>query len=157
MNVPALIPGRGRVPVVCRGRRYGDPPTLFEPSGAPVDNVARLTQLTEHRFDQSLACRFVRESRCAGPPPPRTLAPSGDRPGPIMTLTVLFCADPLNPRRADPHFAREAATVTAGGGTAAILDHDALQRGDVAEAVRHVPKDLGSAWYRGWMTAGAQY
>jgi hypothetical protein len=74
-----------------------------------------------------------------------------------MTLTVLFCADPLNPKRADPHFAREAATVTAGGGTVAILDHDALQRGDVAEAVRRVPKDLGSAWYRGWMTAGAQY
>jgi hypothetical protein len=74
-----------------------------------------------------------------------------------MTLTVLFCADPLSPRRADSHFAREAATVNAGGGTVALIDHDALQRGDTAAAVRRVPKDLGPAWYRGWMVTVAEY
>ncbi|GAA2091044.1 ATP-grasp domain-containing protein [Actinomadura alba] len=74
-----------------------------------------------------------------------------------MTLTILFCADPLTPRRADPHFGREAATVNAGGGTVALIDHDALQRGDAAGAVRRVPKDLGPAWYRGWMVTSAEY
>ncbi|MBC6461830.1 ATP-grasp domain-containing protein [Actinomadura sp. HBU206391] len=74
-----------------------------------------------------------------------------------MTLTVLFCADPLNPRRADSHFSREAATVNAGGGTVALIDHDALQQGDPAAAVRRVPKDLGPAWYRGWMVTTAEY
>jgi hypothetical protein len=74
-----------------------------------------------------------------------------------MTLTVLFCADPLNPRRTDSHFAREAATVNAGGGTVALIDHDALQHGDAATSVRRVPKDLGPAWYRGWMVTAAEY
>jgi ATP-grasp domain-containing protein len=74
-----------------------------------------------------------------------------------MTLTVLFCADPLTPKRADPHFAREAVTVHAGGGVVGLIDHDALQRGDPAAAVRRVPRDLGLAWYRGWMVTGEQY
>jgi hypothetical protein len=74
-----------------------------------------------------------------------------------MPLTVLFCADPLDPRRADPHFAREAASVRAIYGEAPLIDHDALQRGDLAEAVRRVPRDLGPAWYRGWMVTGGQY
>jgi hypothetical protein len=74
-----------------------------------------------------------------------------------MTLTVLFCADPLDPRRAEPHFARESATVIAGGGTVGLIDHDALLRGDAAEAVRRVPKDLGLAWYRGWMVGSGHY
>ncbi|MCW2912683.1 MAG: hypothetical protein JWN52_751 [Actinomycetia bacterium] len=74
-----------------------------------------------------------------------------------MPLTVLFCADPLDPRRADPHFAREAASVRAIYGEAPLIDHDALQRGDLAEAVRRVPRDLGPAWYRGWMVTAGQY
>jgi hypothetical protein len=74
-----------------------------------------------------------------------------------MTLTVLFCADPLTPKRTDPHFAREAVTVHAAGGTVSHIDHDALQRGDLAEAVRRVRPDLGPVWYRGWMATSAQY
>jgi hypothetical protein len=74
-----------------------------------------------------------------------------------MTLTVLFCADPLTPKRTDPHFAREAVAVHAGGGTVALIDHDALQRGDLAGAVRQVLHDLGPTWYRGWMMTSAQY
>ncbi|RAY12017.1 hypothetical protein DPM19_27095 [Actinomadura craniellae] len=74
-----------------------------------------------------------------------------------MTLTVLFCADPVNPRRVDPHFAREAAAVRDHYGDVVLLDHDALQHGDVAAAVRRVPADLGPVWYRGWMVTSAEY
>jgi hypothetical protein len=74
-----------------------------------------------------------------------------------MTLTVLFCADPLDPRRVDEHFAREADTVRATGGTSVLFDHDLLQRGDAAEAVRRVPRGLGPLWYRGWMVSSTEY
>jgi hypothetical protein len=75
----------------------------------------------------------------------------------IMPVTILMCADPLNPKRVDEHFAREAEAVRALGGSLALIDHDALQRGDAAEAVRRVPRDLGTVWYRGWMTTASQY
>ncbi|THV26522.1 ATP-grasp domain-containing protein [Glycomyces paridis] len=69
---------------------------------------------------------------------------------------LLLCADPLAParsRRADPHFAREAEAAA----LTAVIDHDALARGDVEEAVRRVPRDLGPAWYRGWMIGSDRY
>jgi hypothetical protein len=74
-----------------------------------------------------------------------------------MPVTILMCADPLSPGRVDEHFTREADAVRALGGSIALIDHDALQRGDAAEAVRRVPRDLGIAWYRGWMATAAQY
>ncbi|WP_019633983.1 ATP-grasp domain-containing protein [Actinomadura atramentaria] len=74
-----------------------------------------------------------------------------------MTLTVLFCVDPLRPRRVDPHFAREAAAVRDHYGEHAVIDHDALLAGDADAAVRAVPRDLGHAWYRGWMLPGGAY
>lgn len=74
-----------------------------------------------------------------------------------MTLTVLFCVDPLNPRRVDPHFAREAMAVRDHYGDVALVDHDALRAGDARTAVRRVPRDLGPAWYRGWMITSGQY
>jgi hypothetical protein len=69
---------------------------------------------------------------------------------------LLLCADPLaspRSRRPDPHFAREAEHAA----TVAVIDHDALVRGETAAAVRRVPDGLGPAWYRGWMVTGAQY
>ncbi|MQM25873.1 ATP-grasp domain-containing protein [Glycomyces albidus] len=69
---------------------------------------------------------------------------------------LLLCADPLAParsKRPDPHFAREAEHADA----VAVIDHDALVRGDAAAAVRRVPLDLGPAWYRGWMVTATQY
>lgn len=74
-----------------------------------------------------------------------------------MTLTVLFCVDPLRPRRVDPHFAREAAAVRDHYGEIALIDHDALRSGDAEAAVRAVPRDLGPVWYRGWMLTSAEY
>ena len=70
---------------------------------------------------------------------------------------ILFPADPLAPRRPDPHFAREARLVSESGGEYALLDHDALLAGDAAGAVRRVPVGLGPAWYRGWMVPGPAY
>ncbi|WP_203899862.1 ATP-grasp domain-containing protein [Virgisporangium aliadipatigenens] len=74
-----------------------------------------------------------------------------------MGTAVLFCADPLRPRSPDAHFAREAEAVAAFDGTVALVDHDALLRGDAAAAVRRVPEGLGPAWYRGWMIPSARY
>ncbi|WP_119729418.1 ATP-grasp domain-containing protein [Thermomonospora amylolytica] len=74
-----------------------------------------------------------------------------------MTLTVVFCADPLNPRCVEPHFAREAGAVRDHYGNVVLIDHDALRRGDVLTAIRRVPRDLGPAWYRGWMLTTAEY
>ncbi|GAA3949267.1 ATP-grasp domain-containing protein [Actinomadura viridis] len=74
-----------------------------------------------------------------------------------MTLTVLFCVDPLRPRRVDPHFAREAAAVRDHYGEIALVDHDALRRGDAEAALRAVPRDLGPVWYRGWMLTAGEY
>ncbi|MFG1999591.1 ATP-grasp domain-containing protein [Spirillospora sp. NPDC048911] len=74
-----------------------------------------------------------------------------------MTLTVLFCVDPLHPRRVDPHFSREAAAVRDHYGEIALLDHDALQQGHMDAAIRGVPNDLGPVWYRGWMVTSEEY
>lgn len=71
--------------------------------------------------------------------------------------TVLFCVDPLTPGRVDPHFAAQARAVRDAGGTVALIDHDALLAGDVTGAVRRVPRDLGHAWYRGWMIPTPAY
>lgn len=71
--------------------------------------------------------------------------------------TVLMCADPLNPRRVDPHFAREAAAVRALGGAVARIDHDALRAGDAEGAVRFVPAGSARCRYRGWMVTPGEY
>ncbi|MEU6234854.1 ATP-grasp domain-containing protein [Kitasatospora sp. NPDC047058] len=70
---------------------------------------------------------------------------------------IIFPADPLNPRRPDPHFAWEARTLRELGGEPYLVDHDALLAGDAAEAVRRVPRDRGPLWYRGWMITSAGY
>jgi hypothetical protein len=74
-----------------------------------------------------------------------------------MPRPVLYCCDPLNPRRVDGHFAAEAAGVRACGGVVALIDHDALLRGDVEQAVERVPAGLGAGWYRGWMVPSDCY
>ncbi|WP_433326292.1 ATP-grasp domain-containing protein [Spirillospora sp. CA-294931] len=74
-----------------------------------------------------------------------------------MTLTVLFCVDPLHPRRVEPHFSREAAAVRDHYGEIALVDHDVLRLGDAETAVGAVPRNLGPVWYRGWMLTSEQY
>lgn len=74
-----------------------------------------------------------------------------------MLAPVLYCSDPLNPRRVDEHFAPEAREVRERGGVVALIDHDALLRGDAARAVERVPLGLDQAWYRGWMIPSDLY
>ncbi|MER6445067.1 ATP-grasp domain-containing protein [Streptomyces venezuelae] len=73
------------------------------------------------------------------------------------TTTVLYCRDPLNERRADAHFAAEARQLRAAGGTALLVDHDALLAGDAERAVTRVPDGAGALWYRGWMIPAGRY
>lgn len=72
-------------------------------------------------------------------------------------MSFLFCVDPLTPGRVDPHFAGQARAVRERGRTVALLDHDALLAGDLATAVRRIPRDLGDVWYRGWMVPTGRY
>ncbi|AFU01652.1 ATP-grasp domain-containing protein [Nocardia brasiliensis] len=72
-------------------------------------------------------------------------------------LSLLSCADPLDPHRTDPHFAAETLAARELGATVGLLDLDALLAGDSAAAVRKVPRDRGPAWYRGWMIPSLAY
>jgi hypothetical protein len=72
-------------------------------------------------------------------------------------IAILFCADPLAPRRVDDHFAEQAELVRSLGGTVALIDHDAVQSGRIDDAVRRVPRDIGRVWYRGWMVSSDAY
>jgi hypothetical protein len=74
-----------------------------------------------------------------------------------MTMGMLMCADPLSPRRVDPHFEREWRAVRELDGQVALIDHDALTAGRIGEAVSRVPKGFGTAWYRGWIIGAARY
>ncbi|GIH81246.1 hypothetical protein Plo01_76750 [Planobispora longispora] len=72
-------------------------------------------------------------------------------------MGFLFCADPLRPRRVDPHFAAQMLAVRDRDGPLALIDHDALVAGRAEEAVARVPEGFGPVWYRGWMLRSGQY
>ena len=76
------------------------------------------------------------------------------------TGVVLFLvpADPLRPRRADEHFAAEAAAARDAGHQVALIDHEALtEPGGAGRAVARVPDGGAAAVYRGWMLASSYY
>jgi hypothetical protein len=73
-------------------------------------------------------------------------------------MMLLVPADPLRPRRPDEHFAVEARAAREVGLDVAVVDHDALVRGDdPTRAVSAVPSAGGPAVYRGWMLAAPRY
>ncbi|CAM3373094.1 ATP-grasp domain-containing protein [Stackebrandtia soli] len=74
-----------------------------------------------------------------------------------MSMTVLYCNDPVWPRRVDAHFAAEYRLVRELGGDSRLIDHDAIARGDVDAAIGAVPHGLGTIRYRGWMMTSPQY
>lgn len=74
-----------------------------------------------------------------------------------MAPLIVFCGDPLGPRRADPHFSGEVRAARALGLQVALIDHDALLAGDANAAVAGVPRGAGAAWYRGWMVPSGRY
>jgi hypothetical protein len=59
-------------------------------------------------------------------------------------MTLILPADPLRPRRADDHFAAEAAAARAAGVAVVLVDHDRLTRGEAA----FIPDlaDADAAW-----------
>ncbi|MEV6972308.1 ATP-grasp domain-containing protein [Kitasatospora sp. NPDC093806] len=69
----------------------------------------------------------------------------------------LLPSHPLDPRRVDPQFVREARLLRDLGGEHHFVDHDALLAGDARAAVDRVPAGLGAFWYRGWMLPSARY
>ncbi|MGM1059619.1 ATP-grasp domain-containing protein [Saccharothrix sp. Mg75] len=71
-------------------------------------------------------------------------------------MMLLVPADPLRPVRPDPHFAPEAAAARDAGHRVAVVDHDALARGEADRAVARVPAD-DDAVYRGWMLSSGHY
>jgi ATP-grasp domain, R2K clade family 3 len=71
-------------------------------------------------------------------------------------LALLFPSDPLNPRRADPHFAEEYVAARELERATALIDHDLAAGGDPAGAVMKVPA-AEDAVYRGWMLRSEEY
>ncbi|MGW0432220.1 hypothetical protein ACWDV4_06700 [Micromonospora sp. NPDC003197] len=71
-------------------------------------------------------------------------------------MILLVPANPLRPRRPDDHFVAEVEAARAAGLSIALIDHDAVVRGDAARAVAAVPRG-DRALYRGWMLNSMQY
>ncbi len=67
-------------------------------------------------------------------------------------IKLLFCHDPLVDKQADARFIHEAQAAASIGLDHHLLDHDAITRGNMARAVRHVPwyRDETLAIFRGW-------
>jgi hypothetical protein len=75
-------------------------------------------------------------------------------------MRILFCADPLSPRRVDEAFAPEAEAARAAGWDVGLVSHEALTRGEpLPRALVDVPPARApeTAVYRGWMLRPAHY
>ncbi len=69
-------------------------------------------------------------------------------------MKIIFCCDPLNPKKPDPIYDVEVSAATDNGLGHYIIDFEALvNENDVAKAIRRVPRSatLQLAVYRGWM------
>ncbi|WP_367128435.1 ATP-grasp domain-containing protein [Saccharothrix sp. HUAS TT1] len=71
-------------------------------------------------------------------------------------MMLLVPADPLRATRPDPHFAPEAAAAREAGHPVAVVDHDALARGEADRAVAKAPAGEDVV-YRGWMLRSEHY
>jgi hypothetical protein len=72
-------------------------------------------------------------------------------------VLLLVPHDPLQPRNPDEYFAPEAEAARERGLDVAVVDDDALRRGDAAGALARVPHGSGEAVYRGWMVRSEEY
>ncbi len=75
-------------------------------------------------------------------------------------MRLLFCADPLSPRRVDEAFLPEAEAARAAGWEVGLVSHEALTRGESLARVRVDVAPAASpepAVYRGWMLRPAHY
>lgn len=73
-------------------------------------------------------------------------------------MRVVFCSDPLRPGRVDPDFEAEANAAAKSGFVVDTMNHEALVRGRVDEAVERIgDRGPSEAVYRGWMMSVPQY
>ena len=72
-------------------------------------------------------------------------------------LQILFPKDPLNHKRADPHFADEAKAALDLGIPVGLVDHGAIANGNHDEALHGVKPTANESLYRGWMIAPNRY
>ena len=75
-------------------------------------------------------------------------------------MRVIFCADPLDPRRPDEAFAAEVEAATAAGlGWSLVSFEELVDAGDAARATRRVPVQESpvDGMYRGWMLRPDSY
>lgn len=72
---------------------------------------------------------------------------------------VIYCADPLNPRRPDSDYEAEVETATRADLSIALIGFEDLLAGDAAGAVRRVrsPESQDLGVYRGWMLSPDHY
>lgn len=76
----------------------------------------------------------------------------------MPTPILLTCADPLEPKKADPAFRAEVEAARAAGFAIAQLDHDELDRRIDPAALRRARLgEGGPAVYRGWMLRSEAY
>ncbi|MBA4192621.1 MAG: hypothetical protein C0467_32030 [Planctomycetaceae bacterium] len=74
-------------------------------------------------------------------------------------MLVLFCSNSRDRLRPDSNYADEANVADRVGISWAVVDHDAIERGQTDRAVRHVPEQPQpvTGVYRGWMMTVEQY
>ncbi len=83
-------------------------------------------------------------------------SPESARPGEVAQALIVPC-DPLNPRRADPHFADDFDAARAAGWTVGLIDHDSVVAGRAGAALARVGRHDGPLLYRGWMIDAVAY
>jgi hypothetical protein len=142
---------RGSAPAGCR---------QLQPPEAAASRRSRSTSRYPERTlaHASPAPADLGRRRSAAPADNQSIG--ADTAGWFATLVVLLLvpADPLRPRRADDHFAAEAAAARDADIAVALLDHDSLaDPGGAQRAVARVPDAGGAAVYRGRMMSSASY
>ena len=76
----------------------------------------------------------------------------------MTDICLITCMDPLSPSRPDPANAAEAVLAAELGWKVYLVDHDALEAGDMRRALRWVqPGQDYIGIYRGWMMAAPAY
>lgn len=70
---------------------------------------------------------------------------------------LLFPRDVINPKLVDEHFRPEATAARDLGHDVALIDHDALVKGDLGEALRGLRDEGAPLIYRGWMVQPNRY
>lgn len=73
-------------------------------------------------------------------------------------MAIIFPAEPFQPKRIDPDYAREGEAAHSAGLRSHLIDFEALLEGEARRAVSRIPAgDGGLCVYRGWMMTPDRY